>query len=150
LADAIGRWDAARVTAGAACAALALGALAGCAGDASIVGVWKSDAARTVAAMRATPGIPDERRRALERDYYGHLVLEYRPETVRAYFDDGHYDSGERPYRVISANRRSVVTSEWNELLKAFEQTTTYRDGDCIYGLAAEFGFREYFCPFEP
>lgn len=148
MANRVAPRDRAR-TAAAACAAIALALLAACAADArrSIVGIWKSDAQRTLESMRATPGIPEQRRSALEQDYYGHLVVEYGAKTVRAYFDDGHYDSGERPYRVIFADRRSVVTSEWNELLGAFEETTTYRDGDCIYGLAAEFGYREYFCP---
>jgi len=123
----------------------------GCAAPArhGIEGVWKSDARRTLESMRATPGIPDDTRRALEEDFYGHLVLEYRDGNVRAYFDNGNYDSGRRPYRVLEDEPERVVTSEWNELLGTSEETTTYRDGDCIFGLAAEWGFREYFCPFE-
>jgi hypothetical protein len=112
----------------------------------AIVGVWKSDAGRTLDSMRATPGIPEERRRALESDYYGHLVLEYGADTVRAHFDNSDYDSGHRPYRVVNADSERVVTSEWNELLGEFEESTAYRDGDCIYALAAEFAFREYYC----
>jgi len=115
----------------------------------AIIGVWKSDAPRTIASMRATPGIPEDARRALEADYYGHLVLEYRDDTVRAYFDNSNYDSGRRPYQVVSADAERIVTNEWNELLRKFEEGTTYRDGECIFGLAAEWGFREYFCPFE-
>ena len=84
--------------------ALAAGVIAcasGCAApqQRALVGVWKSDAPRTVASMRATPGIPEDTRRALEADYYGHLVLEYGVDTVRAYFDNGDYDSGRRPTR---------------------------------------------------
>jgi hypothetical protein len=133
-----------------AAATLALAAC-GCAGQTqrALVGVWRSDAARTLESMLATPGIPDATRRTLEADYYGHLVLEYRVETVRAHFDNEDYDSGRRPYRVLSAGPERVVTSEWNEILLEFEETTTYRDGECIFGLAAEWGFREYFCPFE-
>ena len=41
-----------------------------------------------------------------------------------------------------------VVTREWNEVTGQFQQTTTYRDGDCLYGLSSPHGFREYFCPF--
>jgi hypothetical protein len=111
-----------------------------------IVGVWKSDAERTLDSMRATPGIPADRRRALEADYYGHLVLDYDADTVRAYFDNGNYDSGRRPYRVVSADSKRVITSEWNELTRDFEESVAYRDGDCIYALAAEFEYREYYC----
>jgi len=132
-------------------AALALGALAACTAQPqrSLVGVWKSDAARTLESMRATPGIPDDRRRALESDYYGHLVIEYTADTVRAHFDNNAYDSGPRPYRVLDVEPGLIVTSEWNELLGAFEESRTYLDGGCLYGLAADFGYREYFCPFK-
>jgi hypothetical protein len=127
--------------------ALLLAAAAGCTSpENTIVGVWKSDAARTLGSMRSTPGIPEERRRELESDYYGHLVLEYRADTVRAYFDNAAYDSGPRPYRVIAADSERIVTTEWNELLREFEESVAYRDGECIYGVAPEFGYREYFC----
>jgi hypothetical protein len=116
-------------------------------GQRALVGTWVSDAARTLESMRATPGIPDDARRRLEADYYGHLVLEYRARTVRAYFDNSNYDSGRRPYSVVSADSERVVTSEWNELLGEFEESTAFRDGQCIFGLAADWGFREYFCP---
>jgi hypothetical protein len=132
-----------------ALAALALTWVAACAPPEAggIVGVWKSDAERTLASMRATPGIPEERRRELESDYYGHLVLEYDADTVRAHFDNEDYDSGRRPYRVVTADAERIVTSEWNELTQEFEETVAYRDGDCIYALAAEFHYREYYCP---
>jgi hypothetical protein len=75
-------------------------------------------------------------------------VIEYRAATVRAYFDNGNYDSGRRPYRMLSAGPERIVTSEWNELLGRYEESVTYRDGACIFGLSADWGFREYFCPF--
>ncbi len=143
----------AAIRAGRAALAVAavIGLACGCAAteQRALVGVWKSDAPRTVASMRATPGIPEDIRHALEADYYGHLVLEYRAGTVRAYFDNRDYDSGRRPYRVLSADDERVVTSEWNELLGTFEESTAYRDGECIFGLAENWAFREYFCPFE-
>jgi hypothetical protein len=116
----------------------------------ALIGVWRSDAARTLASMRATPGIPEERRRALADDYYGHLTVEYANDTVQARFENSDYDSGLRPYRVVAATRGHVVTDEWNELLRKFERSTTYVDGDCIYGLAADYGYREYFCRVPP
>jgi hypothetical protein len=135
-------------TAARALAALVIAGLGACAAPSSgIVGVWKSDTERTLQSMRATPGIPEERRRELESDYYGHLVLEYDADTVRAYFDNEDYDSGRRPYRVVSADSERIVTSEWNELIGEYEESVAYRDGDCIYALAADFAYREYYCP---
>jgi hypothetical protein len=116
----------------------------------ALIGIWRSDAPRTLASMRATPGIPEERRRALADDYYGHLIVEYAADTVQARFDNSGYDSGRRPYRVVAAGREQLVTDEWNELLRQFERTTTYIEGDCIYGLAADYGYREYFCRVPP
>jgi hypothetical protein len=130
-------------------AALAIGAMFGCAAgpERSIVGVWRSDAARTLASMQSTPGIPDDVRATLADDYYGHLVIEYRAATVRARFDNSDYDSGERPYRVAESTPEYVVTEEWNEILREFETSTTYFDGECIYAVAAQYAFREYYCP---
>ena len=124
---------------------------AGCApaGQRALLGVWKSDAGRTLVSMRATPGIPDAKRAALADDYYGHLIVEYRKDTVRAHFDNSNYDSSYQPYKVVEATRERIVTDEWNEVLGDFQRTTTYFDGPCIYGLAAEYGYREYFCPLE-
>ena len=125
------------------------GVVAGCAPAAqrALLGTWKSDAERTVASMRATPNIPDARRAALADDYYGHLIVEYRRNAMRAHFDDRDYDSGYQPYHVVETTPERIVTDEWNEVLGEFQRTTTYFDGRCIYGLAAEYGYREYFCP---
>jgi hypothetical protein len=51
---------------------------------------------------------------------------------------------------VLEATRERIVTDEWNELLQQFERSTTYLEGDCIYGIAAEYGYREYFCRVAP
>jgi hypothetical protein len=123
--------------------------LSGCASQPrpTLLGTWKSDVERTLASMRATPGIPDATRAALADDYYGHLIVEYRKKTMRAHFDDRKYDSGYQPYRVVETAPGYVVTDDWNEVVGEFQRTTTYFDAECIYGLAPEYGFREYFCP---
>ena len=116
----------------------------------ALLGVWKSDAPRTLESMRALDGIPADRRAALERDYYGHLTVEYRADVVRGRMDDGRYDSGYQPYKVVEATPEYVVTDEWNEILHEFRRSTTYFDGECIYGWAAEYRYREYFCRVAP
>ena len=113
---------------------------------AAIIGVWKSDAARTIDAMDEVDSISAEVRTALAEDYFGHLFIEYRTDTVRAWFDNSDYDSGQRPYEVLEITDDYVVTREWNEILRIYEESTTYIDPPCIYGVSAEYGFREYYC----
>ena len=114
---------------------------------AAIIGTWQSDAARTIDALDDVDGISPEVREALADDYFGHLFIEYREDTVRAWFDNSDYDSGERPYEVVEVTDEYVVTREWNEILRIYEESTTYIDPPCIYGVSAEYGFREYYCP---
>jgi len=115
-----------------------------------IIGTWKSDVTRTLEAMRAHGAVPPEARAAYEADYYGHLIIEYRADTVRARFDNRAYDSGYQPYAVVAVGDGYVVTREWNEVTGQFQQTTTYRDGDCLYGLSSPHGFRADFCRYAP
>lgn len=116
---------------------------------AAIIGTWKSDTARTIDAMDEVDGISPEVRAALADDYFGHLIIEYRVDTVRAHFDNSDYDSDYRPYDVVEVTDEYVVTREWNEILQIYEESTTYLDPPCIYGVSAEYGFREYYCPVE-
>ena len=115
----------------------------------AIIGTWKSDADRTLQSMNSVTDIPPEVRAQFESDYYGHLIVEYRIDTVRARFDNANYDSGYRPYEVVSVSDKKVVAREWNEILQTFETSTTFFEGECIYGISAEYEFREYFCPLE-
>ncbi len=76
-------------------------------------------------------------------------MIEYRVDTVRASFDNSDYDSGYRPYEVVEVTDEYVITREWNEILRIYEESTTYIDTPCIYAISAEYGFREYYCPVE-
>lgn len=129
---------------------LLTGVIGACVSDApehqAIIGVWKSDAGRTLQSMAATDNIPVQVQEFLSKDFYGHLTVEYRLDTVRAFFDDQNYDTGYQPYEVVSVDGDVIVTREWNELLEEFEQSITYIEGDCIYGINPEYQFREYFC----
>jgi len=115
----------------------------------SIIGTWKSDAERTLQSMRQVADLPPRVRTHFENDYYGHLIVEYRVDTVRARFDNSGYDTDYQPYEVISVSNEKIITSEWNEILQIFETSTTFIDGECLYGISAEYKFREYYCPFE-
>jgi hypothetical protein len=125
--------------------------LAGCGPPAhqAIIGTWKSDDEQTLQSMLKVADLPPHARSHFEDDFYGHLIVEYRVDTVRARFDNSNYDTGYQPYEVIEVSEEKIVTSEWNEILQKFETSTTFIDGECIYGISAEYEFREYFCPVE-
>lgn len=130
-------------------AALSSASLAAEPPHASIIGKWKSDAARTIDAVDDIDDISAEVRAAFTDDYFGHLVIEYRVDTVRAHFDNADYDSGFQPYEVVEVSDAYVITREWNEILRIYEESATYIDPPCIYAISAEYGFREYYCPIE-
>ena len=125
--------------------------MAGCSTPAhhAIIGTWQSDTEQTLQSMHQVADLPAETRSHFENDYYGHLIVEYRADTLRARFDNSNYDTGYQPYKVIEVSEDKIVTSEWNEILQIFETSTTYIDGVCIYGISAQYAYREYFCPFE-
>ena len=131
--------------------ALICGAMAGCGPPThqAIIGTWQSDAELTLQSMNQAADLPAEARSYFNDDYYGHLIVEYRVDTVRARFDNSDYDTGYQPYEVVTVGDDKIVTREWNEILRVFETSTTYLDGECIYGLSAQYAFREYFCPLE-
>jgi hypothetical protein len=115
----------------------------------AIIGTWKSDAERTIQSMHQVADLSPRIQSHFENNYYGHLIVEYRVDTVRARFDNSNYDTDYQPYKVISVSNENIITSEWNEILKIFETSTTFIDGECLYGISAEYKFREYYCPFE-
>jgi len=118
-------------------------------GHQAIIGTWKSDAEQTLQSMYQVADLPPQARSRFENDFYGHLIVEYRVDTVRARFDNAKYDTDYQPYEVVSVSDGKIVTREWNEILQIFETSTTFIDGECIYGISAEYAFREYFCPLE-
>jgi hypothetical protein len=132
-------------------AVLIVASLLGCSAPThrAIIGTWKSDTERTLQSIYQVADLPPQTRSLYENDYYGHLIVEYRVDTVRARFDNSNYDTGYQSYQVIEVSEDKIVTSEWNEILQIFETSTTFIDGNCIYGISAKYAFREYFCPFE-
>jgi hypothetical protein len=115
----------------------------------AIIGTWKSDTERTLQSMRQVVDLPPRAQSYFENNFYGHLIVEYRVDTVRAKFDNSNYDTDYQPYKVISVSNEKIITSEWNEILQIFETSTTFIEGECLYGISADYNFREYFCPFE-
>lgn len=105
-------------------------------------GTWKSDAARTLAAIadRADPAALN----VLSSDVFGHMIHEWTCTEMRAWFDDGKRPEPS-PYTIVESEADSVVVSFPNDknlvLRIIFE-------GEC-YKVQFDTERFEYFCPVE-
>lgn len=103
-------------------------------------GTWKSDAARTLAAIADKS--PPAALNVLSKDFFGHMVHEWTCTGMRAWFD--YYERPEpTPYTVVESDVNSVVVSfpdsSDGDLRLIFE-------GECYKVQLGEERF-EYFCP---
>ena len=125
-------------------------ALLGC-GDQSIphgaiLGKWRSNAQLTLESIIVTEGITPQTRAFLERDFFGHLVIEIRETESRTTNERDNYDSGYEPYEVLEIADDHIRIKAWSNFFQAYQERIFYIDGDCYYEIFAEFKFRQYFC----
>jgi len=124
--------------------------LTGCANLApeenELVGLWKSDAEKTLESMRLADGLSEKARRFFEDDFFGHLIAEYRENEARMYFDADSEDAQFCPYRLMEQNDRVFVIEHDEPAKGSGSVTTLIRDGDCYSIEVWNLGFREYFC----
>jgi len=105
-------------------------------------GVWKSDAARTLAAIAVTSD--PKALNTLSDGFFGHMIHEWTCTEMRAWLDD---DERGRPvgYKIVESEGNSVVVSfpdgSEQNLRLTFE-------GECYKIFFDEQRF-EYFCPIE-
>jgi hypothetical protein len=80
--------------------------------DDRLIGVWKSDARRTMKSWVFRPGTPLRRRKAIA-GIFGKLVVKYTPSRVISEYE-GHRESGN--YKVLGKDQNSVAVFWWGEL----------------------------------
>lgn len=114
-----------------------------------LIGKWKSNEKLTLESMNSVEGITPKARELFENDLFGHLVIEYKENEYRAINEKDNYDSGFIPYEVLEVTDRYIRIKEWCDILKEYEESTLYLDGDCYYIITSKFNFKEYFCRYE-
>ena len=124
--------------------------LSGCSDDSiphhAILGKWRSNAQLTLESVIVTEGITPQTRAFLERDFFGHMIIEIREKESRTTNEKDNYDSGFEPYEVLEISDDYIRIKAWSNFFQDYDERILYLDGDCYYEIFAEFKFREYFC----
>ncbi len=53
-----------------------------------LLGVWKSNEEKTFDSINSIDGIPQKAMDYFNDNFFGHLIVEYKPSKARAYFDN--------------------------------------------------------------
>jgi len=129
---------------------IAILTMSGCDGKSipheAILGKWKSNAHLTLESVFVADGITPQTRAFLERDFFGHLVVEIRENDSRTTNERDNYDSGYEPYEVLEIGDDYIRINAWSNFFQAYDERTLYFDRDCYYEIFASFKFRQYFC----
>jgi hypothetical protein len=113
------------------------------AADCPLQGVWKSDAARTLADIAARNALSPRGMTAVSADFFGHMIHEWTCTELRAWFD---YHPRQNPvsYQITESTPDSLLvtfpSSDDNDLHLIFE-------GECYKILFEPQTYHEYFCP---
>jgi hypothetical protein len=108
-------------------------------------GVWKSDAAKTLADIAANNAMSARAMSALSDDFYGHMTHEWTCTSLRAWFDRDKR-AEPVPYRTSELTTESVLVTfpngDESDLRLIFE-------GDCYKIRFGHQKYYEYFCPIQ-
>ncbi|MFO0810321.1 MAG: hypothetical protein U0746_16990 [Gemmataceae bacterium] len=111
-------------------------------GEPRLLGTWQSDADTTIAELRKTRDIPDDREQKL-RQVFGKMKVTYTAKTVTVDFD-GDVDT--QPYQVVEKGIDIVVLKHWSKESKKDEQfRIRFDDADTYWIDVPIFGIRECF-----
>lgn len=113
---------------------------------AAFVGTWQSDEQLTLESMRDSTKVDAEARATFEDDFFGRLIVDYRPYEGRSYFIDAVERPDFQPHAIVDAGPNFVTFSvPDNEKLGLDVQRTWYVDGDLMLVRLDEWGFVEVF-----
>ncbi|WP_155238687.1 hypothetical protein [Teredinibacter turnerae] len=115
-----------------------------------LVGIWKSDAVRTLASMRQVEGISCKAKELFKNDFFGHLIAEYTSNQGRSYFDRDE-DNAEgmkdfSPYLMLEETPEKFVIQYHDDLTDSEVTKELRREGNCYWLPVSKWEFREYFC----
>ena len=111
-----------------------------------LVGIWKSDAKKSLASMNQAGDVSAEARELFENDFFGHLFIEYTETESRSWLDNDELESDFEPYEVVEIGASHVTMRSYDELFGEDSDLTAFLEDDCYYVLTSKFNFKEYFC----
>jgi hypothetical protein len=104
---------------------------------AGIVGVWKSNEVKTLKSINTKSGITLKARKLLEGDFFGHLIVEFRENTSRAYWDKEENNTEDMlkfyPYILIEVTEKYFLVDSYDFLEDKMITKKLFRDGNCYY-----------------
>ena len=113
---------------------------------AAFVGTWQSDEPLTLESMRDSDRVDPIARATFEDDFFGRLVVVYRPHEGRSYFVDSEALPEFEPHNIVDSGPSFVTFSiPDNEKLGLDVERTWYVDGDLMIVRMEEWGFVEVF-----
>jgi hypothetical protein len=114
-----------------------------------LIGLWKSDAEKTLGSMREVEGINGTVRKKFENDYFGHLIAEFTGEKGRVYFDRDEENVQAMkvfaPYKLLKENSEEFVIQYYDDYCAEEVTKVLRREGDCYWLTVPKWKFREYF-----
>ena len=111
----------------------------------AILGKWQSDEAKALESMREIGGLSDSANEIFENNFFGQLIVEYRPDSVRNLLPDEDWDSGFQKYEVMEVAPDCVRIRVWEESINDWLESDIHIDGEYLYVITGATSFREYF-----
>ena len=112
----------------------------------AFVGTWQSDEQLTLESMRGSDKVDPVARATFEDDFFGRLIVVYRPYDGRSYFIDSDERPDFEPHAIVDSGTNFVTFSDPNnEALGLDVERTWYVDGDLLIVRMDEWGFVEVF-----
>ena len=112
-------------------------------GDCPLQGLWKSDAARTLADIAAHGMLRGAGVNRISDDYFGHFIHEWTCTGMRGWFD---YEKQPtlRPYEIVEQTSESLHVEFLDD---PADDMRIQFEGECYKLVVADTKWHEYFCP---
>ncbi|WP_188151470.1 hypothetical protein [Teredinibacter waterburyi] len=119
----------------------------------ALVGKWKSNEEKSLKSMGDVEAMPDDVRKFMEKDFFGHLIAEYKETEARIYFDKKDLNTEESykfsPYSLVREDEEYFLIKYFDKAENTDVTRKLKRTGNCYYLEVVEWGFNEYFCKIE-
>ncbi len=115
----------------------------------SLIGKWKSNEQKTLASVEATKGVSEKAKLLFNKDFFGKLIVEYKKDTYRAWYENKEATEGPEPYKLLEATDKYYIVEAIDLLSGKKVPKQMFWDNECYYLLVSKWKFREYFCKVE-